>query len=188
MSWKNSKQLVLDASLATGSSDRMFNPMGGNPGDRNRRCLLAIREEKHVAVFNLKLRREWRDHASPFAIGWLQDMERKSLVADKEGERFAILLKSACDCLPSEGHKAALAKDIHLVRSALATGQLILSNEKEFPKFVALACDAVWEFLLLHYASPAFEGNACILWIKAGAAKDADRRIDAWVENHLKGE
>lgn len=186
MSLANSKQLVIDANLALGSNDRMFNPMGENPGDRNRRCLLAVREEKHVAIFNLKLRREWRAHASPFAIGWLQNMERKNLTADEEGERFSGLSASACDCLASEGNKRALAKDFHLVQSALATGQLILSNEREFPRFVALACGEVPELLLLHYANPAVEGDACILWIKAGASKEADRRIDAWVRSHQR--
>jgi hypothetical protein len=185
MSGKNSKQLVIDANLALGSNDRMFNPMGGKPGDRNRRCLLAIREEKHKAVFSLKLRQEWRAHASPSAIAWLQDMERKNLIVSENGEQFSDLLNPACGCLPSLGHKGALAKDFHLVQSALATEQLILSNERQFPQLVALACAAVKELLQLHYGNPAVEGDACILWIKAGAEKDADRRIDVWAEDHL---
>ncbi len=175
MSRKNSKQLVLDASLS----------MGRNPGDRNRRCLLAIRKERHVAVFNLKLRREWRDHASPFAIRWLQAMEQKNLVRDEEGEQHSGLLIPARSCLVSDVHKVAFAKDFHLIQSALETGQLILSNEKEFPRFVAPACSSVKELLQLHYANPMIEGDQCILWLKGGAEKDADRRIDLWVRNHF---
>jgi hypothetical protein len=46
----NNKQLVLDASVALGSNDLMFNPEGQIGGDRNRKCLQAIWEEEHVAV------------------------------------------------------------------------------------------------------------------------------------------
>jgi hypothetical protein len=67
MSRLNSKQLVLDANLALGSNDLMFNPVGDAAGDRNRRCLQAVWEEEHVAVFNRQLQREWREHASPSA-------------------------------------------------------------------------------------------------------------------------
>jgi hypothetical protein len=105
-----------------------------------------------------------------------------------EGDEFAPHLDRACTSLEQEGWREALRKDGHLVRSALATGQLILSNEKDLPQFLALACNRVRELLSLHYGSPAIEGDACISWIRAGAQKDAGRRIDVWVENHLRGE
>jgi hypothetical protein len=171
MSRRNSKQLVIDADLSMGSNDRMFNPTGRNPGDRNRRCLLSIREEKHIAVFNSRLRREWRDHASPFAMRWLQDMEQKNLLSDEEGAQFSGLLIPACSPQESDGHKSSLTKDFHLVQSALATGQLILSNEREFPRLVAIACTEVKELLQLHYANPALEGDLCVLWLKGGGRR-----------------
>jgi hypothetical protein len=130
MSRLNSKRLVLDASLALGSNDQMFNPIRDADGDRNRGCLQAVWEEEHIAVFNRQLQREWRDHASPFAIAWLQKMIQKSRMVVDEGNNFSPLLQPSCDCLPAAGDKASLAKDFHLVQSALATGQLILSNER----------------------------------------------------------
>jgi hypothetical protein len=184
MSRFNSKQLVLDASLALGSNDRMFNPVGDAAGERNRKCLDAVWDEGHVAVFNRQLRREWRDHASPFAAGWLQKMTQKSRTLVDEGNDFSPLLQQACDCLPSAGEKADLAKDFHLVQSALATGQLILSNEVRFPRHVTRACVAVPELAQLYYGNPAIEGEDCRLWIKAGADKEPGRRIDNWSANH----
>ena len=128
MSRLNSKQLVLDASLALGSNDQMFNPVGDAAGDRNRSCLLAVWEEEHVAVFNRHLQREWRNHASPFAKAWLQRMIQKSRMVVDEGNVFSPLLQPArIACRAPE--KADLAKDFHLVQSALATGQLILSTK-----------------------------------------------------------
>jgi hypothetical protein len=184
MSRLNSKRLVLDASLALGSNDPMFNPVGNAPGDRNRKCLEAVWEEEHVAVFNRQLRREWRDHASRSAAAWLQRMTQKSRTVVDEGNDFSRLLLPACDCLPSAGEKADLAKDFHLVQSALATGQLILSNEVRFPRHVTRACEAVTELAQLYYGNPDVEDEVCRLWIKAGADKEPDRRIDSWFANH----
>lgn len=184
MSRRNSKRLVIDACVSMESIGRKFNPMGSNPGDLSRKCLDAVREESHIAIFNRLLRREWRIHASRYASEWLKAMDRKNLTADVEGEQFSVLLESACGCLPVEAHRAALAKDFHLVQSALASGQTILSNEVAFPGFVANACSAVRELASLYYANPSVEGEACRLWIKAGAEKDAGRRIDVWAKNH----
>jgi hypothetical protein len=184
MSRFNSKELVLDASLALGSNDLMFNPVGDAAGDRNRKCLEAVWDEEHVAVFNRQLQREWRDHASPFAAAWLRKMTQKSRTVVDEGDDFSPLLQLAYDGLPSAGEKAGLAKDFHLVQSALATGQLILSNEVRFPRYVTRACEAVPELAQLYYGNPGVEGEDCRLWIKAGADKEPGRRIDNWFANH----
>jgi hypothetical protein len=186
MSRWNRKQLVLDASIALGSNDQMFNPAGDIAGDRNRKCLQAVWEEEHVAVFNSQLQKEWRKHASPYAATWLQNMTRKGRTMVAEGDGFTILLEPACRCQASDAQRAALKKDFHLVQSALATGQLILSNETRFPRYIANACRTAPELLELHFGGPAIEGEACRLWIKAGAEKERERRIDAWAGNpHL---
>lgn len=185
MSKWNSKQLVLDASLSLGSNDLMFNPVGDIAGDRNRKCLQAVWEEEHMAVFNRQLQREWRTHASPYAKLWLQNMIRKSRTLIAEGDVFSRLKEPACRCQTPDAQRAALEKDFHLVQSALATGQVILSNETRFPRYVANACPAVPELLGLHFGGPSVEGEPCRLWIKAGAEKERTRRIDVWAENHM---
>ena len=111
-------------------------------------------------------------------------MEMKDRIVYEEGEAFSVLLAPACDCQAAESHKADLEKDFHLVQSALATGQTILSNESTFPRFIALACPTVRELASLYYANPAVEDDACRLWIKAGAEKEPNRRIDNWFANH----
>ena len=175
MSSRNRKKLVIDTNVALGSSDPMYNPMSVVAGDMNRRCLDAIWDEGHDAVFNRQLRREWRIHASRSATRWLQSMALKDRIIDEEGEAFSMLLAQACDCQAVKSHKADLEKDFHLVQSALATGQTILSNESNLPKFIAIACPKVHELASLYYANPTVEGDACRLWIKAGAEKNADR-------------
>jgi len=185
MSKWNRKLLVVDASVVAGSSDTRFNPLSDIEGDRNRRCLDAIWEEEHIAVFNQQLLLEWQNHASPSSALWLQKMTLKSRTVLEEGEAFSEICEAACDSLSSESRGAELRKDTHLIRSALATGQLILSNETRFAQHLATACSSVVELLRLHYANPAHEGEVCRLWIKAGAEKELIRRIDRWCATYL---
>jgi hypothetical protein len=184
MSRLNRKELVLDASIARGSNDSMFNPTSGRLGDANRRILEAVWEEEHVAVFNHQLQREWRDHESPSAAAWRSRMVSKGRTVINEGSDFSLLLQPACSCLPNAAERASLTKDFHLVQSALATGHLILSNEMRFPRQVTRACAAVPELAQLYYGNPHVEGEDCRLWIKAGAEKVDHRRIDLWAASH----
>ena len=104
-----------------------------------------------------------------------------------EGDEFAIHLGPACASLKHERWKDDLRKDFHLVQSALASDQTILSNEQNFPKYVRMACRTVRVLSTLYYANPLAEEEQCILWIKAGAEKGPTRCIDVWAQNHLAG-
>ena len=109
-------------------------------------------------------------------------MAARKRFEENEGKEFAHLLDRAFAVLTTE--KESLAKDFHLIQSALASGQLIVSIESRFPQIVSVASKAVPEFTLLYFANPAVERDACIQWINDGAEKDALRRIDAWAESH----
>jgi len=174
-------RLVIDANIAqsAGSSDVPISLY-------SRECLNAVRGCEHVAVFSPQLLHEWREHASQISRQWWRSMAARRRIDYTEGSEFALHLDRACACLEQGSSKDALRKDFHLIQSALATDKTILSNEKNLPMFVAVACRTVVELSTLHYGNPAEEGDKCIDWIKGGADKDADRRIDSWVENHLK--
>jgi hypothetical protein len=181
MTRKNGKRLVIDANIAHSAG------AGEVPSSRYSRISLeTVLQGDYVVVFNRSLRQEWKDHSSKFATIWWRSMFAQKRIEDAEGEEFAHHLGRACSCLEHDRWKGDLAKDFHLVQSALASGHTILSLEKNFPAYVTAACRSVKELASLYYANPAAEGDVCILWIKNGAEKDADRRIDAWCKKHLK--
>jgi hypothetical protein len=184
MSRKNGLRLVIDTNIAHSAG------AGEVPASRySRSSLDAVLEGDYVAVFNQSLRNELKDHhSSRFFRIWWRSMAAQKRIEDKEGDEFVHHLDRACACLEKASSKDALRKDFHLIQSALATGKTILSNEKNFPRFVAAACCTVLELSTLYYANPAAEGDRCIEWIKAGADKNVDRRIEFWAENHLKSE
>ncbi len=151
-----------------------------------RECLNAVLECEHKAVFSQPLREEWREHSSLHARRWWRSMSARRRVEFLEGEEFAAHLDRSCACLEHDRWKEDLRKDFHLIQSALASDQTILSRERDFPKYVAIACRTVRVLSTLYYSNPEAEEEQCILWIKAGAEKHTDRRIDFWVEKHTK--
>ena len=179
MARKNGKRLVIDANIAHSAG------AGEVPASRySRASLETVLDGDYIAVLNPTLREELKNHCSKSFQIWWRSMAAQKRIEDKEGKEFAHHLDKACACLDQDTWKDALRKDSHLVQSALASDHTIISNEKNLPRFVTIACSRVQLLSTLHYANPAVEGNACILWIKAGAEKDADRRIDVWAENH----
>lgn len=180
MTSKNGKRLVIDANIAHSAG------AGEVPASRySRSSLEAVLDGNHVAVLNQSLREELKDHhSSKFFRIWWRSMAARRRFEDAEGEEYAIHLDRACSCLEHERWREDLAKDFHLVRSALATDQTIISNEKNLPNYLSIACQNVRMLSTLYYANPASEGDACTFWIKTGAEKDAGRRIDVWAENH----
>lgn len=179
MTRKNGKRLVIDANIAHSAG------AGEVPASRySRASLEAVLEGDYVAVFNSSLRTELKDHSSKTFRIWWRSMAAQKRIEDKEGIEFAHHLDRACTCLEQDRWKEALRKDFHLIQSALASGQTILSNEKNFPMFVAIASRNVRELSALYYANPAVEGEPCILWIREGAKYDADRQIDVWAEKY----
>jgi len=178
--------LCSSASLTSCSSGEIFDPQPANVGIHCRNSLIAISTSGHTAVFNRKLLKEWNDHPSRFSQRWLGEMVLTGkILPDAEGDEHSSLLERACTALTTE--KEAFAKDFHLVRSALATGQLIVSIERRFPQIVSVASKAVLEFRQLYYANPDVEGDPCIVWIKDGAEKIEDRRIDVWAAKVRRG-
>lgn len=184
MTRKNGKRLVIDANIAHSAG------AGEVPDSRySRNSLEAVLDGDHVAVLNQTLRKELKGHhSSKFFRIWWRSMAARRRFENAEGEEFVIHLDRACSCLEQERWKKDLIKDFHLVRSALATDQTIISNEKNLPHYLLIACQNVPLLSTLYYANPTAEGEKCILWIKAGAEKEADRCIDTWTLNHLKAE
>ena len=188
MSQNGGKQIVIDACVASCcSSGDIFDPHPEHSGTHCRNCLMAIAQGGHFAVFNRKLMKEWDDHASRFARHWRVEMIlTEKVLQNIEGEEYSYLLECACAVLTTE--KDALANDFHLVQSALATGQLIVSIERRFPQIVSVASKTIVVLALLYFANPDVEGDKCIRWIRDGAEKHLKRHIDVWARSHRRNE
>lgn len=172
-------RLVIDANIAQAAGSSEI------PSSRYCRiCLDVVLSGGHAAVFSAVLREEWRNHAGLHAKRWWRSMAARRKIEFLEGGEFAMHLDRASFCLEVTRDREALRKDFHLVCSALAADQIILSNEMDFPRYVALACRKVQVLTTLYYANPAREGGPCIRWVQSGARKEPDRRVAAWVEKH----
>lgn len=176
MTRRSRKRLVIDANIAgsAGNSAALVSIY-------SRKCLEEIRRDEHIAVFNSRLRAEWKKHASLLAKQWQVAMQQRRRIENLEGNEFESLLEPSCDCLDEASWKAALRKDFHLVKSALAADQILLTNELRLPTHLKCSCRHVTELRRLFIAIPEREQEEFINWVKAGAKKEIKRRVDRYL-------
>ena len=70
---KQSKSLVVDASVARAAGDPPNNPCS----EICRDCLVQIRDSKHNICMTPEIQKEWDDHASRFSRKWQANMIAK---------------------------------------------------------------------------------------------------------------
>ena len=70
---KQSKSLVVDASVARAVGDPPNNPCSQSCKD----CLVQIRNSKHNICMTPEIQKEWNEHASSYSVKWLANMIAK---------------------------------------------------------------------------------------------------------------
>jgi len=117
------RRIVVDADVGTSAADSRRAERGQAVDQRAlafTRCLNAMYDARHVAVFSPRLRKEWRDHVRPGSSGhrWLTRMvERRFVDLVKPEPDVAWLEDIIHNDLPPGDHGVAL-KDGHLVATA----------------------------------------------------------------------
>lgn len=130
-----------------------------------------------MAVMSPKLEREWDKHQSKFASGWRVQMTARALicrVADGTHRKVAnALARSSL----TQAQKKAAQKDFHLVSSALATEQTILSNDDEARNILAAAAAEIDQLQELIWVNPSNVHENCNQWLAEGAKPEQQRYL-----------
>jgi hypothetical protein len=154
---KASQRLVIDASVASASGEKMH--------PTSRRCrefLTAVRKICHRAVLTQALAEEWRKHQSRFAAEWIIDMRNKG----KAVNMVDVSHPSIREQLTLKGNgkirKSAL-KDLHLVEAALATDNAVVSLDERAHKDLLVEATAK-----ITWVNAASDGGHAIYWLRSG--------------------
>ena len=192
MSTKNSKLLVIDASVLKASGDE------NATYPTSKHCyqfLQNVLEICHRAVLTRALETEWNNHRSRFGQAWRGKMERKGkLIRVKSLEESDLRAKiymtdsflanymseSLSENL-TEKNRSAVKKDIHLIEAALATDKIVVSlDDNTARRFFALAAQGVEELSELKaiaWVNPDKPDESPIEWLKNGANAEPERML-----------
>jgi hypothetical protein len=168
------KQLVVDACVGRSAGDKSQAPQSRHSRD----ALSAVRVMiDHKLVFNAALRKEWENHGSRFATSFLVYMFQRRRIRYVSDDAFVGLMRSCAHDFAHAETKVAFEKDAHVVAAALATDQIIVSNEIRLRAQLVQLGTKDSRIAALQWANPTTEGEACVLWLTNGAPVELERAI-----------
>lgn len=138
---------------------------------------MILDETGHAAVFDPKLAKEWSDHETLFSYRWRASMR----------SRRRVVMLPELSSLPWERRlkrldlrstqRAALEKDLHLIRAAAATDETILSRDKKALALFWQACSHLIDFGRIVWANPDRPEEQVLDWLRSGAKPEESRQI-----------
>jgi len=160
------KQLVVDASLA-----------GRGSHEAREALQVILAETGHAAVFDPKLAEEWSDHETLFSYRWRTSMRSRRrivMLPELSALPWEKRLKGV-DLRPTQ--RAALEKDLHLIRAAAATDETILSRDRKALALFWQACSVLPDLGRIVWANPDRPKEDVLDWLRAGAKPEESRQI-----------
>jgi predicted nucleic acid-binding protein len=168
---KTSKAIVVDASVLRSAG------LTENPSSiRCREVLETMRDYCHRAVVTEEIRAEWRTHASGFAVRWLAAMTARKKLEEISLVGDASDLPSQFDaCLDVPAHRAAVAKDVHLLLAALEADRTIITRDHRLRQILNGAAVRVGQLHQIVFANPDVEAEEVTAWLNRGAPFEKKR-------------
>lgn len=183
MSTKNSKRLVIDASVLRASGDESAT----YPTSKNcHQFLKNVLDICHQAVLTRDLEIEWDKHNSRFAQAWRGKMERrKKLISIKllkdSDLRAKIYLTDVILTDLTDNQRSDVKKDIRLIEAALATDKIVISlDDNTARKYFTRAAKEVKdlsELKVITWVNPDKPKENAIEWLRQGANPDVERLL-----------
>jgi hypothetical protein len=171
---KERPRLVIDASVARAAGgENAVHPTSAHCRD----FLGAVLRICNHVVFTAAALREWKKHRSRFARLWHTSMtaRRKVLLV---GEVIDKGLKEKVLCVAtSEGRRAAVEKDYHLVDGALRTDRIVVSLDESAVEILAEACATVGEIREIMWVNPDKMPETVIEWLEKGTPVQEERKL-----------
>jgi len=183
MSTKNSKLLVIDASVLKASGDENAT----YPTSKNcHQFLQNVLDICHRAILTRALEVEWNNHKSRFGQAWRVKMEDRGKlirirgVEDLELKTKIYLTDVILEDL-TDKQRADVKKDIHLIEAALATDKIVVSlDDNTARRFFAQAAQEVEELSELKavaWINPNKPEETPIEWLRSGANAEPERLL-----------
>ena len=182
---KQSKSLVVDASVARAAGDPPNNPCS----EICRDCLVQIRDSKHNICMTPEIQREWDDHASRFSRRWQANMiarkqwlyqdlstddSLRKIIEHSVSKFYTDLADEAIFNI-----KNKIFKDCCLIEAALASDKTVLSlDDKTARKYFSQAAKQVNEIKGIVWVNPNKPKENAINWLSLGTPAESLRFLE----------
>lgn len=172
---RRSRDLVIDASVATSAGER------GRRGEMCQSFLSAMIDRTvHRLVMTKQIGMEWDRHSHPIARRW-----RKKMIGMRRVVKLAVDpdhgLAERIE-LANQPEKAldAMKKDMLLIDAARATDRRIVSLDDRARGYFSKASCSVGELGEILWVNPASEDERPVQWLEDGAPEERPRMISSF--------
>jgi len=171
---KKSKRFVIDASVARSAGKRKsIDPVASTCRDFLQKALDIC----YRVVMNKKISDEWDEHQSQFALKWRATMKAKKKIVSLSQVSHKRLREKIKKATSDVREYEAMKKDLHLIRSALATDKIIISRDNEARECYSKIRDEVIELTSLIWVDPTRSNEQAIEWLENGAKFEKKRLL-----------
>lgn len=171
MAKQRPRQLVIDADIVH-SAGETEHPISSTC----REFLDTVLDVGHHVVMTKAIGEEWHRHISKYSKRWRRRMWARKRVVEITGERDETL-RGRIDASVPQDQKAMAAKDVHLVEAALATDQLITSQDERVRSALRTASNNVGELKRIVWVNPTRGDEKPIDWLREGAKAEECRLL-----------
>ena len=174
----DSKRLVIDTDVAQASgSEEAIHPRAKHCRD----FLQEVLSLSHSVVMTPEISNEWKRHRSSFARRWRVSMDARKKVyrvnAPADEELYDKIKQTGTNLEESED----MQKDFHLLETARATDQTIISLDETVRGLFARASQRVGEIRDIVWVNPeCTEEEEPLVWLQNGAPPEEHRKLRAW--------
>ena len=176
MANKNSKQLVIDTSVARGAGgENTVHPQSKDCRD----FLKAVLDERHKIVVNSEMKAEWNKHESNFFRKWRLQMVAKGnfISASDDSEKFSGIKTRIENLAKTYENREAMEKDCFLLELALAYDKIVVSKDEKVRRLFQEVSTQVNEIRDVNWINPINPEETPINWLKDGACLEHKRSL-----------
>lgn len=170
----NSRRLLVDTNVARSASESQH-PIS----DACRQVMEAMLREQHRVVLSATQYWEWQKYQSGFSKNWLRQMVGRKLHVVLSPEPNSGLTDRIYALEGADKARAEMPKDVHLLENALASDDLVLSQETNVFGLFCKYADALQIPRAVAWVNPADDAATCVAWIQTGAEVRKARCIPA---------
>jgi len=175
------KSIVVDTSVARAANDKKRDFALSHPET----ILLPMQCAKflegmmcghYCVVFSEALNDEWNRHRSTYSAKWRLSMTSRKLVCYVK-QTEPILMTKVLATQSQDRKKDAMEKDFHLIETALASDQAIVSLDDMVRNLYSQAATSVGEIRRIVWGNPGNPDENLLQWLKDGAPADKKRQL-----------
>jgi hypothetical protein len=176
MRTEDSRRLIVDACVMASAGEEDAE----HPTSRQcRDFLVAVFEICHKAVYTPEMSKEWRQGTSRFARRWRTSMERRGKLLPLPSVIHPELDREVAALRLTASERAALLKDLHLIKAALAADKTIISWERRSRDLFTRAAQDVSMLSGIVWVDPTEDPATAIQWLQQGAPPEEQRLLRA---------